>query len=307
MISVGLSGRKGSVDEITSLFKEVMDLLELPLGLNGATEMVLAETLVLSSKSKVELKTKCGIANGLCSKPFWGNSTSQDQTRAVAIILSDEENYQKLVDKTNSICINYCKTNYSPAALVACSNDPSAERIFRKMLEEKTLGGSEEEHVMASAIIAISGLPPESVMETYKEALAKLQSLGLKNMEITAAMLAVLPFGIEESLDNLRMASQAISLDKLSVGGLENISLGMKLLMSSSVISTGVRSLGGKDELIMGSLISDAPVHLALEGLLVMNALTLAASMNAFHEVSLHRVAVSDYRFHPVHSNYVYG
>jgi hypothetical protein len=34
---------------------------------------------------------------------------------------------------------------------------------------------------------------------------------------------------------------------------------------------------------------------------------TAIAAYYAFHEVSLHQVAVSQYRFHPVHTHFIYG
>ncbi|MGA1873603.1 MAG: hypothetical protein ACMUHY_08010 [Thermoplasmatota archaeon] len=307
MLAVGLSGRKGGKDEIAGLFKEAMDRLELPFGLRDSTEMVLAETLVIASRDKEDLRKKADMANRLCRESFKGYSVSQDQIRAVGIILSSGEDIDYLVRMTKVIATDICPDMYSPAALVACSRDSRALSNFRSILSERSLGSSGEGTTMASAIVSVSGLPVEVIVERFREAMSRLRSLGLKDMEITAAMLSVLPFDIEESMDNLRMASHSISLNRLSLGAVENISLGMKLLMTTSVMSTGIKGAGEDAEMHMGSLVTDAPIHLALQDLLVLNALTMTASMNAFHEISIHRTAVSDYRFHPVHSHYVYG
>ncbi|MGA1793653.1 MAG: hypothetical protein ACMUHM_06860 [Thermoplasmatota archaeon] len=307
MISVGLSSRQGSPVEIAEMFNTVTDHLKLPLGLRDSTEMVLAETLVLASESKSSLRVRSDLANDLCKNSFKGYSVSQDQVRAVGIILASGRKVEDMVRMTKILEADICPNMFSPAALVACADDGQALVNFRRLVSERSLGSAGEGMIMASAIVSISGLPLELVIERYKEALGRLQSLGLKEMEITSAMLAVLPFDIEESMDNLRMASHAISLNRLSLGAVENISLGMKLLMTTSVMSTGAKGIGTDEEMYMGSLVTDAPIHLALQDVLVLNALAMTASMNAFHEISLHRTAVSDYRFHPVHSHYVYG
>jgi len=65
-----------------------------------------------------------------------------------------------------------------------------------------------------------------------------LARLSQGEMAVPAAMLAVLATEIDETLDDLRMASSEVSLNKLSLGGVENLSLGLKLLMQTAVLAT---------------------------------------------------------------------
>jgi hypothetical protein len=116
-------------------------------------------------------------------------------------------------------------------------------------------------------------------------------------MEAPAAMLAVLPQGVEENLDNLRLASAAIVSNRLSLGGAENLSLGIKLLMESSLMAASTPGAGG----------AGPPSVLAVAGVSPAASAPFGVGLAAFHETSVHRAAWRDYRFHPVHHHYIYG
>jgi hypothetical protein len=46
---------------------------------------------------------------------------------------------------------------------------------------------------------------------------------------------------------------------------------------------------------------------LAMLGVALAAPIIILPALIAFHEKALHRLAVSDWAFHPVHTNFVYG
>jgi hypothetical protein len=150
---------------------------------------------------------------------------------------------------------------------------------------------------LPAAIMAAGPFPPEVAWERFGRALGALSRFNGGGMEVPAAMVAVLPLGVEESLDNLRLASAAIAQHRLSLGGAENLSLGIKLLVESSLMAASPGGAG----------LASAPPVLAMAGVAPAAALPMGAGLAAFHETSVHRMAWRDYRFHPVHHHYIYG
>jgi len=124
-------------------------------------------------------------------------------------------------------------------------------------------------------------------------------------MAVPAAMLAVLSPEVEESLDNLRIASAQVSKHRLSLGGMENMSLGMKLM-------TAVALSPPLPQAPVSDLQSTTPLEVGRRTALGLLGLTIpvtavVTAFTALHTNSLHRAAVSDYRWHPVHTHYIYG
>ncbi|TLZ51043.1 MAG: hypothetical protein E6K18_05970 [Methanobacteriota archaeon] len=84
----------------------------------------------------------------------------------------------------------------------------------------------------------------------------------------------------------------------------------MKLLLQTAVVPNAAADLAP----MTANVPPTAPAALASEGPpLMLLGLAIAApflvlpALSAFHEQALHRLAVSDYTFHPVHVNFVYG
>jgi hypothetical protein len=123
-------------------------------------------------------------------------------------------------------------------------------------------------------------------------------------MAVGGAMLAVLPTGIEEALDDLRLASSLISANKLSLGGMENLSLGLKLLLQTAVLAGGGAPNAEGLQVGPEQVPLLAPIGLASLALVAPSAI---AALSTFHEVTVHQAAVSHYHFHPVHTHYIYG
>jgi hypothetical protein len=144
---------------------------------------------------------------------------------------------------------------------------------------------------------------------------------------IPSAMLALMSTTIEESIDTLRIASAAISQNKLSLGAVENLSLAAKLLVQSAV---AMRVLQAKEapaatpEMPVPAQIPPAPELRVAPSvgygyvpppLLFMPYYPFypyypyfwISPFWAMHRWSWHRAAIGDYRFHPVHTHYIYG
>ena len=122
-----------------------------------------------------------------------------------------------------------------------------------------------------------------------------------------SSMLATMPFELEEALDNVRLASAAIRENKLSLGGMENLSLGVKLFLSSSVQNLLPVSRPSGALSIVSTSSRVEPALMGAAGISAAAAVTVGVGLLAFHEISLHRLAVRDHDFHPVHVHYVYG
>lgn len=174
---------------------------------------------------------------------------------------------------------------------------------MRARFSERRVPPAEAE--MAAAILGSSrGEAGDEMLHQYDRAASYLTRLYEGPTAVGAAMLAVIPTGIEESLDDLRMAASVISANRLSVGGMENLSLGLKLLLQTSVLVGG--GSGNAEALQVG------PEHVPLLSPLGLTGLaavvpTAIAALTTFHEAAIHRAAVTAYNFHPVHVNYVYG
>ncbi|TLZ55674.1 MAG: hypothetical protein E6K17_05370 [Methanobacteriota archaeon] len=163
---------------------------------------------------------------------------------------------------------------------------------------------------LSSALLTVGGGPdPSAAIRRFELARDYLSRFNGGGMAVPAAMLAILSAEIEESLDNLRMASAEIGNHRLSLGGMENLSLGMKLLLQTAIVPNPVRGIvSPQGALVPESQPSAAPTApLGLLGVAFASPLLLLPALAAFHETALHRLAVSDFAFHPVHTNFVYG
>jgi hypothetical protein len=158
---------------------------------------------------------------------------------------------------------------------------------------------------MAAALMGASrGEGGNELIAQYDTAVSYLSRLAEGSMAVGGAMLAVLPTGIEESLDDLRIAASQVSAHKLSLGGMENLSLGLKLLLQTAVLAGGGAANAPALQVGPEEVPLLAPNGLASLAPVVPSAI---AAISTFHEVTVHQAAVSHYHFHPVHTHYIYG
>lgn len=158
---------------------------------------------------------------------------------------------------------------------------------------------------IAAALIVIGIFEGQQVYSRFTTALEYLDRFSDEPMVIPAAMLLHLSPEIEETLDTLRLASSVIARQKLSLGGIESLSLGMKMLLQSSVISSMISIPA---ELRNQYVSSREIIPLQTLGILSISMLPVALiAFTTFHELSIHKITFTDYSFHPVHTNFAYG
>ena len=186
--------------------------------------------------------------------------------------------------------------------------DPSTVDRYRSYFAAvRSPAVPEKDLALAAALLTSGGgTDPGAAVQRYGVAREYLSRFNGDGMSGPAAMLAVLSAQLEESLDNLRLASAEIAKYRLSLGGMENLSLGMKLLLETAVLPSPVRGIvSPQGALAPPEQPPSAP--LGLLGVAFATPFLMLPALAAFHETALHRLAVSDYAFHPVHANYVYG
>src|SRR5207245_6141893 len=149
---------------------------------------------------------------------------------------------------------------------------------------------------LSSALLTVGGGPdPAAAIRRFELARDYLSRFNGGGMAVPSAMLAILSAEIEESLDNLRMASAEIGNHRLSLGGMENLSLGMKLLLQIAVVPNPVRGIVSPQ----GALVppNQPPTHqtapLGLLGVAFEAHLLLLLAIAASAETGLDRLYVS--------------
>jgi len=158
---------------------------------------------------------------------------------------------------------------------------------------------------ITAALIVIGVFEGQQVYSRFTTALEYLNRFSEESMIMPAAMLLHLSPEIEETLDTLRLASFLFSRQKLSLGGIESLCLGMKMLLHSSVISSMISIPA---ELRTQYVSSREIIPLQTLGILSSSMLPIALiAFTTFHELSIHKITYTDYSFHPVHSNFAYG
>ncbi len=173
--------------------------------------------------------------------------------------------------------------------------------------------------IVASALLSTANSNAALVTEKFNQSEAFMRELFDENMFTAAATIALWPATVDETLDNLRLSSAEILNNKLSIGGLENFSLGMKLLAPNADFIT-LENASAADR---SARVYDRPVSSGLgvglaaagvaAGIAVASVAILASPLltrmpfMVFHAVTLQEYAVQDFRYHPVHSHYLYG
>jgi hypothetical protein len=312
--AVGLSGQRETPDEIESHFVSSYKKISDALTWDGPMAINLAESLTVMANDKSDLDSLTGKAVKMAKAKWSPGFDKRDQVRAVSIILSSRKDTDDLIDRTREIAQRYCPGSPGSAAFLATQSRTRTrdrEDLFRRFeLFRNQINPNSSalpEHHMAAALMTATDDPEDVVLQRYLRANTMLNQFNGTSMEVPAAMISLLPMDVSESMDNLRLAAATIGANRLSLGGMENLSLGMKLLMISatSQVEVGEKAPSPiptvKAKRTMGLSV------LGITGITLASALILGAGLVAFHELSLHNLAVRDYTFHPVHMHYIYG
>jgi len=331
--SVGLAMRDGPPEETARLFERAYEVVGKQMLVPGPAAITLAEALTVRAADEGALDASLGNALRLLREPWGGADISEDQARAAAIIVPSGMDQDRLVARSRELMASLCPESPSAAAYMASLEASGVswggpghglEDEFRQMLaqvERECPTGTGRP--IAAALLLTPGQPPAFMMRRFAEAKAILDRFDGDEMVVPAAIVAILPSGVEEAMDNARLAAAAVMRHKLSLGGFENLSLGVKLLTQSAMLASMSRQGGavaaGAPASATGTAAPAAPTApaavraiapppvLAFTSTPITLALAMGAGLLAFHEVSYHRFSVQYGAFHPVHMHFVYG
>jgi hypothetical protein len=306
LASVGLAGSAGEVEVVAGMF--VKAWRRITKGRPDAKEpayVSLAEMIVINARDDKHLEELILRSEVFVGHKWPRSFPRMDEIRASAILLSCGGDPSHMIDETVRLARDECGGSPAAGALLACAikAGDGATKLTEFQSIRNVVAGHSKDHTQAmtaAALMAAAGLDTEGVLKRWLEAQESLESFDGASMDLPAAMIAILPVNVAEALDNIRLASSAIYAHRLSLGGVENLSLGVKLLMHSSV-----QAIAPEREEFHDTV--GTPSVLAMVGVPVAAVLTVSAGLLAFHATSLHEMAVRDVRFHPVHSHYVYG
>ena len=327
--SVGLAMREGPPEETAKFFERAYEVVGKQMLVPGPAAITLAEALAVRAPDERALDASLGSAIELLREPWGGGDVIEDQARAAAIIIPSGMDQDRLIARSRQLMASLCPDSPSAAAYMASLEaggvswggppghglEAEFEQMLAQLDRECPTGSGRP---IAAALLLTPGQPPAFMMRRFAEARAILDRFDGDEMVVPAAIVAILPSGIEEAMDNVRLAAAAVMRHKISLGGFENLSLGVKLLTQSAMLASMSRQGGavaatGAPASETGTAAPAAvraiapPPILAFTSTPVTLALAMGAGLLAFHELSYHRFSVQYGAFHPVHMHFVYG
>jgi hypothetical protein len=327
--SVGLACKMADIDQTVEQYMRAVDEITKAMILTRPVSLTLAEAITVLSEEPGEFNEYLKKVKQLLADPWNGRIISDDQLRAAAIILSNKKDVTYLSRLGRLISSNYCPNSFSAGAFLGClltkedslniselvnNEDLLLEneviKRFRSFKDHLySISHSQEDSNTSAALLCSSGLPDEAVLDRFQTAHGLLKKFNGNSVLMLSAMLAIMPYDISEALDNVRLAAAAIRAKKLSIGGMENLSLGVKLFLNTTVrnLIPVASSSGALSIVATSSKVQPATISASAATISITTAATLGAGLLTFHELSLHKMAVSDFKFHPVHVHYVYG
>ncbi len=242
------------------------------------------------------------------------------ELRAIATLLisKPKEECNELLSRIRSETASI-GSELGAALLLLESTDNSNFDILKDMYKswlrklKKASKGDINDAIFASALLATAAGDQKVIEDKFNQTQAHMKRLFNENMLAVSATIAIWPTNIEESFDNIRLAAAQILLKKLSVGGVENFSLGIKLLTNNAdFINTGMGSTIGIAKDMQSAERIDTSGTMgqsagAFTVALIASPLLLRAPFTVFHALTFQKYAVQDFKYHPVHTSYLYG
>ncbi len=315
---IGLSSRPESVKEISNAFLFALESTGKILN-NKDRALSIAECIIISLKNLSRDSISSSVSKFYDLEKLAGKYASNEETALDCALLLYPHN-NSIIDNQRSLesAFAFAMKMDSEINFDVRLNAALLIEVMGMELNEDCAGKFNEyfnklkapviparNTGIASALIVIGIFEGQNFYSRFNTALEYLSKFSDEPMFIPAAMISHLSPEIEETLDTLRHSSSAIARQKLSIGGLENLSLGMKMLLQSSVISSLIAI---PSELRKEYVLPDEIIPLQTLGLLSISMLPVALiTFTAFHDLSIHRFTISDYSFHPVHTNFSYG
>jgi hypothetical protein len=303
-VAIGLSNLKIQPKKAVKTFKSFMKLNKKRMQKNN--RRMAAEVLTILSvqdKKRQDRWSSTKKMQNLEKNLRWSRSSLHEKTnaveRATTILFSaPEDKIPSIIKGMDDIERMMFNIYYPAMALLGLEISEGEEAAvvlerFNKFLEmiesrEDKSTSNKDKHT-AAALLTSSELPMDELIQRFKIADKLLGDLFLTRMDTASSLISIMAQDIAETVDNIRIASAEIMKAKMSLSGLENFSLGLKMVMHTSTLEN-----------------REIPPELLGLSILIPAA-AVEIPFLVFHEELVHRIAVRHHRFHPVHSHYVYG
>ncbi len=306
---VGLSALPNPDDDIIASFSENMKRMEPHF--HKENRVVAAESMTLVSLAggpAQDVQALVAMKDALYGMPFGRYDTSNSVEKAATMLWTYAgERRGEVVGYMDGLNSSVKAAGIIPLVILGLevAEGDAPEEVVRRyndflsVIDSCAKGeGSLDDRSSAAALLAASEADFETLKERFRVASALMDQFFLSRLDSASAMVAVMGQEVAETIDNIRLASSVIMRSKLSLSGLENFSLGLKLVFHAGALiqvagatSSIVRTEAAPEALNLTLLV---PVRVGVPWLI-------------FHDNAVHARAVRDYRFHPVHSHYVYG
>ncbi len=313
-MAIGMSSRTETPEEITNAISGVIKMTALK---EIGFRPIVAECIIHNAKNLSNDSISDALSTFNNIKDLARTYTSdEDSAIDCALLLYPLNNLQErnepllknahlFTDKLSKI-INLDAKDLVPVLLIEIMGIELDDKIAGKFKEIYNQIYSQaapaRNNGIATGVLMIASSEGEELMSRFTTARDYLNRFSENVMIVPAAMLSLLSSEIEETMDTLRMASSAISRQKLSIGGVENLSLGMKMLLQFSIIAS-IPSERRLEYAIPQGIARPQTIGPLQSTLFLPSALT---AFIAFHELSIHQLAISDYFYNPAHPH-LYG
>lgn len=318
--AVGLASIEGDAEHKAKRFIDYVREFE---GINGAddTFVVLGAEEAVTLEMQDKLQNRDIFSDFLHLLPMLGHKNDlTPEIRAIATLLiakphkEREDLLSRIRSETASV------GSKLGAALILLETEKTANidtsrndyKSWLRRLKNEAKGNLNDA-IFASALLATATGDQEVIEKKFYQTQEYMKRLFNENMNAVSATIAIWPTTIEESFDNIRLAASQILLKKLSVGGVENFSLGIKLLTNNAeFIDTGMGSaIGIGKELMSAERIDGSGTMDQIVGIsavaLIASPLLMRIPFTVFHALTFQKYATHDFIYHPVHTSYLYG
>jgi len=316
--AVGLAARREPPEHVTRAFTAMLERV-LVTALPDDKEPVAAECAVVLAKDLAALDAQGTAAyvlrvfTYLCTS---GAASQTDAANATLLLLALPQSEQERVVAQAKALLAAMPPPFGAAArelapamhLVAAGlvDDPNLPgRLAETEAAVRAMTGDDPQSFAAAALLVSARTDLAAALArfgTLRQYLARFSTTGFV---VPGALLALVAADPAEILDNLRIAGAAISDNKLALGGMENLSLAVKLLLQIGILAAGAEG-DPEEQLELAPRGLPALPALGAAGLAVALPMAVAA-VSTFHQTTIHRMAVQDFTYHPAHSHYVYG
>jgi hypothetical protein len=318
--SVGLASVKGEPNRKAQRFIEHIVRYQGIMGSDDSLVVTAAEeSVTLEFQNELKDRDIYSETSEIISRLVpQGDITPEHETIATLLISKSPDERSKLISWIELETPAF--GNALGAALILLETQDRADidiarNLFRNWMKSMKGPSKKDQNdaIAASALLATAVGDQKDIEEKFNRARGFMKELFGENMYAISATIAIWPTGIEESFDNIRLAASQILLNKMSVGGVENFSLGIKLLTNNAeFMRTRMGSAIGlrKDlRMVHGSQDSDAmAISAGATGVaLLASPLLMRTPFTVFHSLTFQKYAVNDFKYHPVHTNYLYG